>query len=190
MEQFLSYNLINSIPGIESKSYLELGVADGINFNKVNTLDKISVDINGKAIVNNTTDNFFAGLDTDKKFDIIYIDANHDFDFLVRDFNNSVNHCNKFIIIHDLIPPTAEHAKNCYCSDSYKVLYFLLKEKNFVLYTLKHPSFMGMTIIKMPATELSIPESYREVSYEQFIDFINSYHVRYELEELISILNK
>ena len=58
----MSSTIINNLPNIENKTYLELGVFNGINFNQILAKNKFSVDINGNATYNGTTDEYFSQL--------------------------------------------------------------------------------------------------------------------------------
>lgn len=181
----MSSEIINHLKNIQELSYLELGVRDNINFDKINAKTKMSVDINGAAMFNGTTDNYFAGLAQDVKFDIIFIDACHDYEYVIKDFNNSIDHANHWILIHDMIPPSRKHTSPKFCSDSYKILYYMLKEQHFEIYPMNNN--FGFTLIRMPATKIAPAESYANVSYEEFADFIKTVKL-YSDEEIIKIL--
>lgn len=182
----MSSTIINEIEGIENKTYLELGVDNNFNFSKILCSSKMSVDINGKAMFTGTTDEFFSSISEDKMWDIIYIDANHDYEYVLRDFNNSVKHCREWILIHDMIPPNKEHCDSSLCSDSYKLLmYFLTEERNFEVYPMDED--YGLTIVKMPSKK-AIPNAFREVSYKNFMEFISGKHL-YSKEEMKYVLN-
>jgi hypothetical protein len=171
--------IVNSIKNIRNKSYLELGTGNGINFSRINCKDKTSVDTNGKATINTTTDNFFSI--NNRRFDITFIDANHDLDFVVRDYNNAVKITNELIFIHDMFPATKMHINHVYCSDSYKLLYHILNTdiKFYVL-----DCDMGLTVIK-PEFKSVNRSLIREVSYEELLSAkIN----RYSIEEMIKIV--
>jgi len=95
------------------KSYLELGVGHRIEtISQINCKEIISVDI--EKITENipsfvgTTDDFFKS--TEQKFDIIYIDADHHFKSVDKDFKNSIEHLTRdgIICMHD-IGPVSEH---------------------------------------------------------------------------------
>ena len=58
----MSSVIINNLPDIENKTYLELGVFDGTNFNQILSKNKFSVDVNGNASYTGTTDNYFSQL--------------------------------------------------------------------------------------------------------------------------------
>ena len=110
------WEIINRI--IRSKGYekyLEIGVRDGECFKEISCCEKTGVDPNPTST--HTThimpsDDFFASLGADKKFDIIFIDGLH-IDWQVdKDIENSLNHLNEggTIVLHDCNPPTEEHA--------------------------------------------------------------------------------
>ena len=106
--------LINSIlSSYQSPSYLEIGFGDGWCFNQITTKDKTCVDphpyqpntwgIYGNCILK-TSDMFFK--ENCKKYDVIFIDGDHDCDAVFSDFKNSME-ClkdNGTVIIHDCNP--------------------------------------------------------------------------------------
>ena len=105
------HELINFfISKFNYNSYLELGLRDVNNtFNNVNCILKESVDINN--ICNPThhmsTDTFF--INNIKKWDIIFIDADHDKNQVLTDFNNAYKYLsNNGTIIMDDVNPLEE----------------------------------------------------------------------------------
>lgn len=182
----MSCLIINTLIGIENKSYLELGVFKNYNFNAILSNDKFSVDLNGNALFTGTTDKYFASIDKNKKFDIIFIDANHDYDYVLKDFNNSIDHCNEWILIHDMIPPDEGFTRSDRCSDSYKILYYFLKETNFKVYPMDEN--YGLTLIKLPAGKIYPHSMYKDISYEDFNEFIKNQKL-YNASEITEILN-
>ena len=181
----MSSLIINNLPNIENKSYLELGVFDGKNFAGINAGHKESVDVNGNATFTGTTDDYFAQLKKKIKFDIIFIDANHDYEFVVRDFNNSVKHSTEWVLMHDMIPPSKKYTKPSKCSDSYKVLFHLLTKTNFEVYAMNEN--FGFTLIKMPAHSIVLTNEDKNLSYESFMLFMNTQKL-YTNEEIIKVL--
>jgi len=63
-------------------------------------------------IICEESDKFFAELNPDVKFDIVFIDGLHISDQVFRDITNSIKHLNKngAIVVHDCNPPTKENA--------------------------------------------------------------------------------
>ena len=181
----MSSVIINHLPGIEEFSYLELGVNNNINFNAIKSNNKFSVDMNGVAMYTGTTDEYFSSLDAEVKFDIIFIDANHDYDYVLRDFNNSIDHATKWILLHDMIPPSRKYTQSSRCSDSFKLLYYMLQETSFEIYPMS--TNFGFTLIKLPATKINPDESYKSISYDAFMEFLKNKKL-YSDEEIINIL--
>jgi|TARA_B100000315_G_scaffold131527_1_gene121072 hypothetical protein len=95
------------------KTYLEIGVRKGYNFQEVNILEKTSVDPNPKCECNYvmTSDAFFQQLSEKNKYDVIFIDGLHLEEQVDRDISNSLYHLNKggTIVVHDCNPPTKLH---------------------------------------------------------------------------------
>jgi hypothetical protein len=181
----MSSEIINHLKNIQECSYLELGVRDNINFDKINAQTKVSVDINGDAMFNGTTDEYFASLTPDTKFNIVFIDACHDYEYVLRDFNNSVDHAIDWILLHDMIPPSLKYTASKFCSDSYKILYYLLKEQQFEIYPMNNN--FGFTLIRMPASKIYPAESYANTSYAEFAEYIETVKL-YSDEEIIRLL--
>lgn len=92
------------------KSYLEIGVDFGVNFNAVNIDDKAGVDPSANVIVKfkMTSDEFFN--QNEKMFDIIFIDGLHIDEQVQRDIENSLRFLNKggIIVMHDCKPLSRE----------------------------------------------------------------------------------
>jgi hypothetical protein len=93
------------------KSYLEIGVNNGVNFNKIKIKHKDSVDpalgqyINANPTYKMTSNDFFEKY-TDKMYDIIFIDGLHESEQVTQDINNSINSLSSggVIILHDCNP--------------------------------------------------------------------------------------
>tara|TARA_Y100000310_G_scaffold208399_1_gene208994 strand:+ start:1218 stop:1844 length:627 start_codon:yes stop_codon:yes gene_type:complete len=115
----MRWDLINFfIKKFNYKKYLELGVADGNCFNRINIESKISIDsAEGQYKYSNptykmTSDEFFKTIVTsEEKYDIIFIDALHHSEQVDKDIVNSLNYLNDTgtIILHDCNPLVKEH---------------------------------------------------------------------------------
>jgi len=127
-----SSEVINALPNIQRKKYLELGIDGGSTFLHVRSEHKVGVDIEPKIkhpnVLTMTTDDFFKKYPM--KFDIIYIDACHSFESVVADYNNAVIALNKggIILVHDLVPASEEDCKydNVGSGTGYKFLLYLV----------------------------------------------------------------
>jgi hypothetical protein len=172
-------SVVNSLVGIES--FLELGTGRGVHFAQIQCPNKVSVDINGEGTVTCTTDKYFAKLPASVRFDVIFIDANHDLDYVVRDYNNAIRHATQFVILHDMIPPTKMHTQSRYCSDSYKLLNHFIK-LNRPFYSLNCD--MGLTVLNEfePVNRKEI----KDIGYGQFTSIVSKVKT-YSLQELIDI---
>lgn len=100
------------------KTYLEIGIGDGVNYNSINCEYKENVDVvtdetNSDLVINKmTSDDFFK---TNKKqFDIIFIDGLHTFEQTYIDIINALGVINDggIILAHDTLPPTKAHQRD------------------------------------------------------------------------------
>ena len=186
----MSSEILNLFNNIADCSYLELGIHTGINFSKINAKSKFSVDIDDrhcKPMFLGTTDEYFNKLSDSEKFDIIFIDACHNYEYVLRDFNNSIDHCNKWILLHDLVPPHSGYTDKTFCGDAYKFLFYLIKEEKFTKYTCNEN--FGLTFIKMPAIKVQPSEYYLTASYDEFASYVDNHYKTYTPNEIVTILN-
>lgn len=92
------------------KNYLEIGVFDAFTFKNIQCELKHGVDPGAEGYVSEmvthkmTSDTFFEN--TDKIYDIIFIDGLHHYRQVVADINNALKHIsdNGYIILHDCNP--------------------------------------------------------------------------------------
>ncbi len=160
-------------------AYLELGIAKGACFNKVAPHFKraCAVDMNyesyekvckimrkkGNSFYTGTTDDFFEkSPEAKKKYNMIFIDANHDFEYVKRDFFKSfeVLADNGLILLHDTYPPNEKYVKHC--KDAWHVKYLIdefIGDENYnnicsnehdgdKIETVTLPFFYGITIVR------------------------------------------
>jgi predicted O-methyltransferase YrrM len=132
------------------------GVYDGVTLSKVSRHVNrvISVDIKDlrKEKVGEfhmkTTDEFFTTFN--EKIDVIFIDADHNFESVKKDFKNSVKLLNKYgmIILHDTDPMEEMYLNPNYCGDSYKMDEWIRENyTEFDIMTLPLTQ-AGLTIVK------------------------------------------
>lgn len=134
------------------KTYLELGLYDGDTFSLIYPLvDRaIGVDIKDVRIqkvgefYKMTTDEFFNMFKD--KVDIVFIDADHNFNSVVKDFDNSVKILNKYgiIFLHDTDPIEKKYLDPGYCNDCYKIVDYI---------SANYPDF---NILTLPLTDAGL----------------------------------
>ena len=119
------------------KSYLELGVRCGRTILSVSKLvDKaVGVDLsfrnlniqktNNIYLYEGTTDNFFKA--NNDKYDLIFIDACHEYQQVKVDLTNSMQSLNQdgFIALHDVDPYRKYLTGHSCCGDSYKITKYI-----------------------------------------------------------------
>jgi len=100
------------------KSYLEIGVRDGRNYNNILAPYKVGIDPYPRKSINGlhkeTSDNFFKN--NNETFDIIFIDGLHLETQVDKNIKNSLSCLSKngYIILHDCNPPTKFHQRENY----------------------------------------------------------------------------
>jgi hypothetical protein len=129
-KKYKRYDVINFLIDSLKKEtkYLEIGVRNpNDNFNKINAIEKYSVDPGVEFKKNPvdfklTSDEFFHELknnnilDSNIKFDVIFIDGLHLADQVNRDIKNCLKYISDdgYIVLHDCNPPTEWHARENY----------------------------------------------------------------------------
>lgn len=150
-------------------NYIELGVYFGDSLEYISQFVRraIGVDLNDRRInkvgefYEMSTDNFFESFGDNA--DIIFIDADHKIDSVIRDFENSLKILNKYgiIFLHDTDPRTEEYIKPGFCNDSYKVVDYLLE---------KHPE---LNVVTLPISNAGLTIVMRKDDRRVF-NFINA----------------
>lgn len=108
------YDIINLlIQKYNFKSYLEIGYGFGETYKNIKCEMKHAIDlfVNNSDITFNMSSNDAFNIIT-QKYDIIFIDGDHNENQVYIDIQNSLNHLNEngIIVCHDMIPPTEEHS--------------------------------------------------------------------------------
>lgn len=108
------FEIINKlIEKYDSKRYLEIGIRhfECLNNIKLPDEDKQSIDPNYDGVTYKlTSDEAFESMPKNEKWDIIFIDGLHEFNQVLRDIENSLEHLNEngTIVCHDMLP----HSEN------------------------------------------------------------------------------
>lgn len=141
-------------------TYLEIGVLHGETLNEIcNFVPRvIGVDIKKRDTVFSkcefyemTSDKFFDQFKD--KADVIFIDGDHRFEQLVKDFENSLQILNPggTIIIHDTDPCEKERLAPTSCADSYKIIKHI------------HKNYPGLDIVTFPVSVMGISVVRRKI---------------------------
>ena len=130
--------VIQQVPGIETKSYLELGVWTVLGRG---AMRRVGVDVQPRQSYQDdtvefhqmTTDEYFAGPGRGELFDVVFIDADHKYESVYRDYNNvcDILAPGGLVLLHDLVPPDEEHLSPARCDDAFKMLLSLLALRPF-----------------------------------------------------------
>ena len=159
MNQNMYYDLMPILARIiRAKKYLELGIDQGQLIRIMSgTVERcVGVDIqdiitdkNGFVFRQCSTDAFFAS--NDEYFDMIFIDALHQFEQIKIDFNNSIKYLNTngIICLHDTDPESKECAAVDYAGDCYKMVKYIHDNYAYRFDILTLPTDnSGITIVK------------------------------------------
>ncbi len=144
------------------KRYLELGIRKGLCFNVVAPLsgEAYAVDIkdyykyikqNKNLIWNNIpTYEFLKNHDPKKKFNLVFIDADHSHKASLNDFElvlPLVNN-NGIILLHDTYPPSEGFTSPDYCADSYRTAEYIRNNFNKECEIVTLPFYFGVSVIR------------------------------------------
>jgi len=108
-------------------SYLEIGIQEHITWNQIVCGRKVGIEpiwnTGDERIIKATSDEFFA--DSEEKFDLIFIDGDHNEDAVSRDITNSLLSLKEggTIVLHDAFPPNLEHTISGYCGTVYRAIW-------------------------------------------------------------------
>ena len=128
-------------------SYLELGIRDLTNcFNHIPCELKEGVDISPACNPTwcMTTDEYFSTVGNEKTWDLIFIDASHERDQVMRDFENSLSRLNEngIIIMDDINPTEPFLLSPVYCDNAWEAFAELGKRTDLEMHAIM-PSYAG-----------------------------------------------
>lgn len=153
--------VINALPQVDR--YLELGAGRGSTFRRVAATEKVGVDVSGgDGVLTMTTDEFFREY-SGPSFDVVFIDADHEAQQTLRDYNNSITVLSGggVILLHDMVPPEEAFIASNLCGDVYRLLSALVQQEQSML-VLDHD--FGLTIVFNPLPVRALPD----LSFHQF----------------------
>lgn len=145
---------------IKPEHYLELGVRCGRNFSSVSKFCKkaTGVDIalhhfpvaENMELFNGFTDDYFAQLTEDQKFDMVFIDADHSHEQSLKDFINVKDRVieDGFVFFHDTYPYDSWMFRPDQCNDCYKTALYIKQKFSAEFETVSLPFNPGVTIVK------------------------------------------
>lgn len=168
-------DIINKlIKKFEYKTYLEIGVQFGTNFNRVKIDNKIGIDpdLTVCADLYLTSDEYFEIIDINEKFDIIFIDGMHVADQVYTDVKNALNHLNQngCIVCHDMLPSSeimqrVPRIANIWTGDCWKAWVWLRQsEPNLSMYVINTDK--GCGVIRFGKQKLLQPDII--INYKHF----------------------
>ena len=182
----------------DKESYLEIGVEYGTSFKKIDIENKVGVDPDPKfeddRLIKKTSDDFFK--ENTQKFDVIFIDGMHQSDYVLRDFNNSIDCLNDggIIFLDDILPINEREQykipiKHVYendilkyrepwTGDVWKIVYYLLKNyyNKIIFEVFTHPNYRGVGKFEFIEKVKISPDEINEiVNYDYKNDFEDYY---------------
>ena len=114
-------------------TYLEIGVRDKECFKQIVCKEKTGVDPAVSSDTYNlpdkgyslTSDGFFSSLNSDIRYDIVFIDGLHEEQQVDKDIANSIKHLseNGTIVLHDCSPPDSVHEETWLCGTVWRGFY-------------------------------------------------------------------
>jgi hypothetical protein len=186
----------NFIRKYSYSTYLEIGVAGKVHFDKVICKQKCGVDpgVSAEKYIlpdigyRLTSDVFFSTLANDIKYDLIFIDGLHTHAQVDKDIENSLKHLNEngTIVLHDCSPSTSESEigkpgdRRVGCNGTvWRAFYEARKKYSIEAYVID--TDQGCGVIRKSVTKFEVPKLNDEVLD---FNFLNTY--RKEVLNLIS----
>ena len=176
---------------VKPEKYLEVGIFNGYNLLQVKAPYKVGIDIAPKidsrypiTVYKGKSDDVFKSEEFRKegKFDVIFIDADHEYKQAIKDLKNSLKILNDFgvIVCHDVFPFDNLHIPNLtakkmpapnakWTGDVWKLIFYVrwcMPELNYVV-TRNFPGFLFIWKLDEPRkiSKLELKENLGYISY-------------------------
>jgi glycosyltransferase involved in cell wall biosynthesis len=201
------HSVINHISSQDDK-YLEIGVETGYTFNNVHNQNKVGVDpspqFESENLILKTSDDYFENLDqidSNNKFDIVFIDGLHQCDQVAKDINNSLRYLNENgkILLDDIIPLNYDEQLNVpikhvyengilktlvpWTGDVWKTMYHILSHysQHIDFQYFYHPYYRGVAVLQI--------KSFFQIDSSEF-EVINNYNYETDFGKYIELIEK
>lgn len=152
-------------------SYLEIGVQERQNFDKIVCKYKLGVEPNFTydGCVRMTSDVFFS--QCKDKYNLIFIDGDHSFHQSYKDIVNALNFITDrgVIVCHDVLPLDAAHTNPYLNGEVYKAIAKFRHEYPFKMWTYNHDHGCGVIT--------KLPDEKAKETVNTWIDFQNNKHI-------------
>jgi hypothetical protein len=173
--------------------YLELGVNVGVLFLHVRAAEKVAVDpveriprwkwlghpntaLRGR-FVNQTSDEFFAGLEPSARFDVVFVDGLHTHEQSRRDVANALGRLadGGVVLAHDCNPQSAAAAGpdpdatrgEGWCGEVWRTIVELRATRDDLVVEVLDTDFGIGVIRRGPSTPIELPASVERLTYEE-----------------------
>ena len=148
------------------RSYLELGCYKNDTFNIIGCSRKVGVDIEQGGTHRMTTDEFF-GQNTEK-FDIIFIDATHTHDQVMKDFQSSLRVLNPggLIVMHDCNPANASLERPEACGTAWRAFVRLRAYPTLDAIVGNYDHGVGLIHVAPNTDIVNVPMTMDELTYD------------------------
>jgi hypothetical protein len=172
---YARYDLINFIAALNNaKTYLEIGIYNGLCLNRINIDHKVGIDPRTKANGEKyctvyhkmTSDKYFADF-PDDKYDLIFIDGLHEAGQVEKDLANSLTRLNPggAIVCHDMNPETPERENPGTNGNCWKAFVQLrAKATDLLIFTIDNDQGLGV-ILQQPGTPILLANPPKKYKY-------------------------
>jgi hypothetical protein len=150
------------------KRYLEIGCQSNLCFDLVFAETKVGVDPKRGGTHRMTSDRFFRS--NHEQFDIIFIDGDHHHEQVFKDVVNAMIRLapGGAIVMHDCLPPDAEHESRSRCGTAWRVFAEMRSKKNVDSITADLDYGVGIIRLGTNPDQIELPCNMYALTYEHF----------------------